>query len=492
MAWGQWIKGSDGKFAGSKGGGGSGSGKSGGGTGSKSATLAKLKAAVAKKGGKSAGVAVAAGVSARAEKIAALQARVKAARTRLEGIRAAGRAPATKSVAKATGKPSPAKAEKLKAAIQKKREREAAKAEKAKAAEAKRAARVEKLKAAAQKKADREKSKAETAAKREAAAKEKVAKALAKEKARQEKSAAKTKDKSERIAAKLTPKAGPSTAAPFTDPSKAKELASALSSQDGVKTRALLREHIDAVLPGMATRDGATASMQVHPDAQWLAGPNKTAGAVHAWNGDVHVRERFHGDAKTASKLLANGALNDARIAGLTHEKLMAEGSERDSYLGKFQKGGRLDDPQPALRGMSMLIHEELHGMSRSTMASYTGHGAVLEEVGVELSARHATLRLTPHLESNPAIARQFAHDHTTSPYHREIVQVVGIVSRHTGLEPKAATALIVDAHRRGPAAAGAKHFNNADEHLNSFVGALGVRGDQAMRIRGELSRLSF
>jgi hypothetical protein len=353
---------------------------------------------------------------------------------------------------------------------------EAAKVEKARlAAEAKAAkakvaadAKAEKARLAAEAKA----AKAKAAAEKKAATKAKQPKLTAAE--RREAAAA---EKAWREAEKLekqaaaTPKA--LTGLPrVTSPvgrrnlnETAAEMHAALASQDGATARKLLREHVKTTFPEAVSKDIW--------DGRHVLLRRDNRVNFHDGSGRIEITERVYDKALKGMDQLASGEMD--RAAG------MSAGERFVAYKS------REENPYFNIDPVSTLIHEELHGHSRGGgLNAYSRIGALLEEVGTELSARHAMSKLGPGFEKLYS-----GLTGAGSAYDGAIDQVAGILKKHVRqMSDSDARHMLLDAHRTiltdGP------KFQSPEEHLDAFVAGLDVPDAKRPAIRADIEKLAL
>ncbi len=143
------------------------------------------------------------------------------------------------------------------------------------------------------------------------------------------------------------------------------DLADALHTDSQPDQRAALRRVVQGVLPDATTKD-VTARGALYVDANKLEANSQLlaatdAEALHSWYGKITIDTAVLERAKVATRKIASGVKTI---------------------------------PLEETDALRVLIHEELHGHSRASLASYRGAGMVLEEVGTELQARAAVRAL--------------------------------------------------------------------------------------------------
>ncbi len=267
--------------------------------------------------------------------------------------------------------------------------------------------------------------------------------------------------------------------------SKAKSYATALAGPN-TRARGMVRKQVETVLPGVKSQDvkqkrSARAKMLARPTEYFRTAGNAQALAWHNMRtGEVVVRDGVRDGAVRALGFLERGLYSDPRLATST----FAPG---DAYLAKFGGGrGAAPDPVGDLDHLSSLLHEEIHGYSRSK--GYRGIGAMLEEVGTELNARHIVKNLTPEIAANPVLARRFGSQAIpgTAAYQGYINTVCDVVARHAGVSREAAGELVRKAHTKG-ICSGGPEIQTPRDHVRAFVGALDVPPERAQLIEQEL-----
>jgi len=240
-------------------------------------------------------------------------------------------------------------------------------------------------------------------------------------------------------------------------PPEAKRLHEALISQRPAETREALRDIVKRGVPGATSKDigrtGASTYRYMTPDD-----PNyRVAMAYHDWTGEVVLRDSVKADAETFAARLARGEFGPGY-----------ENAGESTAAGRVLSAVELKQ----FDAMTTLVHEELHGHSRMTSRSYIGIGAVLEEVGTELNARHLTLNLTPNIAANPALRQELGPFARRKAYEIYINRVTEDVAAEAGVTREAAARAIRDAHRVGVLSDGPE-FRNSEDHLSAFVAAL-------------------
>ena len=250
---------------------------------------------------------------------------------------------------------------------------------------------------------------------------------------------------------------------------KATELAEAIAGSSG-RVRDIVREHLDEALVGATSKDVALARKGA---ATFTAGAMPGgANAYHDWSGEVVVAPRVKEGAQRAVARLAAGEY-DAKFAKL------------DPYapgFSSYQRGrfARFFDDIDNLR---TVVHEEVHGFSRTTPYSYGGVGRILEEVGTELTARDVVFGLNENLAANEYLRLSLGS------YVREIDAVTGVLQKHTGLDEAKAHALIRKAHRE-QVCAPKPEFKSTREHLDAFMRGLDLPADKAKLVESDLLKL--
>lgn len=271
------------------------------------------------------------------------------------------------------------------------------------------------------------------------------------------------------------PVAEPTSTAPMVV--KAPELAAALEREDGRVVRSIVREQIGAVMPGATSKDvdgrRAGADSFVAND-----GPAKMgARAFHDWKGCVVVDPEVKAASARAAAVLG-------QYAAITPDR-----ASQSDY-------NRMND----LNLLRTVVHEELHGYSRTTMFSYNGIGRILEEVGTELSARHIVREAaaTSVIAEKPAGKSSIYFNVRVDGRNRvvvfgsyplEIDAVTNVVASELGITETEAQALIRKAHATHVCGRGF-HFNSKDEHLDAFVHGLDQSAEKTQAIRTRLLQL--
>ncbi len=185
------------------------------------------------------------------------------------------------------------------------------------------------------------------------------------------------------------------------------------------QTRALLFEN------GVSPRDGLRkGSGDIDVDPANLG----QATAVHGWDGKVGARKT---------------AMEDAA-------------SELEKKPGTF----KATHWSNGASGLEVMVHEEMHGASPfRTPEFYQGHGAVVEEVTVEMAARKITKKATGN--ENITI-----YD---GAYQKPISKMRVAMGATLGVSPEKAADMIADAGMK-MRAPGAKTFTTADEITDCFL----------------------
>jgi SPP1 gp7 family putative phage head morphogenesis protein len=217
------------------------------------------------------------------------------------------------------------------------------------------------------------------------------------------------------------------------------------------------------------------------------------AAALHSWTGDTILAPDTADAAKRLPDMLAKDAFKGFHIPQQSGSQLMLDEATADKVN--------------ALSGMNTVVHEELHGHSRTSKVSYRSEvGRVLEEVGTELSARQITFAMSPDIAAS-AEALQGKEVFKLVNGQYETIDMVGFVTyqseiadltrmvsdaaeKHDGLNlaRPAAQRLIVDAHAKGVLSEGPS-FKNAHEHLDAFVRSLNLSPAAREEVRGNLLR---
>lgn len=228
------------------------------------------------------------------------------------------------------------------------------------------------------------------------------------------------------------------------------ELVAALrdAERNGGTIRDILREQVQSLLPETVSQDtvrGRSRSNAIRFDGRALQALG--ANAAHGFDGEIVI-----------SKSLAERATRSLKQLGQDGFKSVAD---RDAVRA--------------------LLHEEMHGHSRVSPASYHGIGLKIEEVGTELNARRLT-------------AEVFAEPVKLGSYQAYIDQVTGAVregmlSTGTRILIEDAEKLIADAHVKA-ACSGGELFSSPTEALLEFVQALDVTPPQRAAILEALRKL--
>lgn len=211
--------------------------------------------------------------------------------------------------------------------------------------------------------------------------------------------------------------------------------------------------------PGI-TRQGTTEELG-------KVGPNSGALAFYRESdNEVVLSEKTVKGADTARDYIVNSA---------SYEPGFIEKDEARGY-------GNVDH----LYDLNVVHHEELHSMSRSTGGSYRGGGAVLEEVGTELSAMHVTQNAAPHLARETSLRERLL---SRSGYENKIRSVQRVIEQHTGKKGDEALDAIREAHIRSALNGGAPFATGAD-HVRAFAEALDVTPATREAIATKLGRM--
>lgn len=255
----------------------------------------------------------------------------------------------------------------------------------------------------------------------------------------------------------------------------ANKIADAIDRGDHAAARNLLRESIEGTLPGAVSKD---ISRNLPHRGRYIKisaeDVKKGHGGYHGWDGVIAIGENDAADAARTLRLIGEGALDsdDAFTPRKNGE------TQRE-----FVKRKEVFD---GLKSLNVLIHEELHGFSRTTGPLYRGADAVIEEVGTELTARYVLSRMTP-------AAAKLGMD--GGPYRQFIETVESTVERHTGVvrrDSKPNTELrerMAQAHARA-AMKKAGDFSNRHEQLVDFVNELDLTPSQKRDVLADLRKL--
>lgn len=288
---------------------------------------------------------------------------------------------------------------------------------------------------------------------KEAKAKVAAARVVAKEKARQ--IVAKAKERAQATIAKARGKTAAqksvrtesetSSAGPVKPPQSdarntlaplAKSAADAMAKGDLGSARAALEDHIRAL--GLSQNHSRSGEVGVVPAAEI-----GNAAGVHGWDGKILLAtETAAAIPMFASRL--GGSKMDPEGDRREHQELLnrrnliaeradrAKGKAREQLRQEFEQAEeRRQQVFNRLHGdvgmyeAHALVHETMHGFSPGTMDSYQGHGAKIEEITTEVSAR----RISNDLFGIP-------HPHATdvhSAYHSYIKAATDAISEATG-----------------------------------------------------------
>jgi phage-related protein (TIGR01555 family) len=172
------------------------------------------------------------------------------------------------------------------------------------------------------------------------------------------------------------------------------------------------------------------------------------------------------------------------RGAAAAHDYIQNSAHYSPGFIDKDEASGYGNVDH--LYQLSVVHHEELHSMSRSSGDSYRGAGAVLEEVGTELAAMHVTRNSAPHLAKETSLR---GHLLERSGYGNKVRSVQRVIEQHTGKKGDEALDAIRDAHLRS-ALNGGKQFATGADHVRAFTQALDVPHATREVIAAKLGRM--
>lgn len=173
-----------------------------------------------------------------------------------------------------------------------------------------------------------------------------------------------------------TRKRKPADAVPIR--ARAAEVAKAARAGEWSSVRDVLDLQIKHVAPGATCKDVVWA----RPNGRVVqVYPIDNAAGLHNWDGQIDISEPAHRNAIAALDHLAAGRYDAKSTWTASGETILRTPQH----------------PLPNVSGLHVLLHESAHGHSRLIGRQYRGPVAVLEEVGVELTAREALASLNPH-----------------------------------------------------------------------------------------------
>jgi hypothetical protein len=272
-------------------------------------------------------------------------------------------------------------------------------------------------------------------------------------------------EKAAKVAAKTARKAAKAAKAKPVAPivpevpllqTRASEFADALKLEDGGKqARAMLRDQVAEQIP------------EAIPRAQ----DSENAHRVRVF--------KFEEDPDAAASF---------GLLGSKREGLLSVGQSNLEYAtrGLHQLAAGKELTLSEVSNIRALVHEELHGHSRSSIASYGRRvPAALEEIGTELLARDIVSKIVPPKQW-PRIARDgdirpALMEHIGS-YDEEIGALMKTVQTAADVKPKEAQAIIMNAHRKASLSRSAP-YTSGEEAVSEFVGALNVSDEARVRI---------
>lgn len=234
----------------------------------------------------------------------------------------------------------------------------------------------------------------------------------------------------------------PRTAPPEVTPTQtnALGLADALESGSPSDQRAALRDIVQQALPEAVSKDVRAGAHALKTNDYLLSAAD--AEAIHEWDGTIQVDTSVFNRAKSAIRKIATAKPTDV---------LPVEDTD----------------------SLRVLIHEELHGHSRASFASYRGAGMVLEEVGTELHAREVVRTIYAPAEFSGA-------------YQDWIDTVVNIVQGAADDRDRATTVKRVLAAHGKILGAGAK-FANPEQAVSAFVAGLDLNPEALQYVKQAL-----
>jgi SPP1 gp7 family putative phage head morphogenesis protein len=233
--------------------------------------------------------------------------------------------------------------------------------------------------------------------------------------------------------------------------------------------RRIGQEYLEELI-GAVRRDANDAEFSAVNDLV----ESRRADGLHGWDGRVELDARAHAGAAATLRRIGQGEYAQAFRGPLPSifEPATEEFKQRNA---RFRE----------LTGLRVYFHEELHGHSPVTASSYYSVGALLEEVGTELTAREAVARAAPGL-GTPEVRAWL--DGAGGAYHRWIDDVTDVVMKHGGLDKAGARARIVAAH--GRLLQMKERLYAAAGHLDQFVAGLDLPAERAQLVKADLANL--
>lgn len=269
---------------------------------------------------------------------------------------------------------------------------------------------------------------------------------------------------------KVAPKKKMKPAKPAELPLKARaaELSNAVATNDWAKARSIVDDHLAAAFPGVQSKDRNPAWNRPLADKVVvldLPGANGT----HDWTGEIALSQKTSEQLRLAAQHLAAGTYDNPDLW-------------RGSLMSVLEKNNAM---APLEGGFRVMIHEAVHGHTRISGYQYRGAVAVLEEVGVELTARRVLRGLNRHTE------KWFKGLDGTS-YNSFIWQVEDILEKHAPSLSKDILgrehfALAFEKGILGPADA---PFANGGQYVDAIVDSLDAPQAERDSVRAEFKKL--
>jgi SPP1 gp7 family putative phage head morphogenesis protein len=234
---------------------------------------------------------------------------------------------------------------------------------------------------------------------------------------------------------------------------KAKEFADALELRDGgTRARRMLRDAVQDFYPGAIAKN-----------------PGHAQSLLEASTTDPNLRN-------ARAYYICEGGFAGKIVARVQ----VVEGAKRAARSLDYGKDFTSTTDLGMLNFLRTLVHEEIHGHSRVSAASYRGLGGALEEVGTELSARKLVANMAPKANLWGKNELSFGS------YHGPIDKVVRTIREETGVTNIEAMELVVKAHVTGNLQK-LGTFQSPGDAVTAFIEGLDVTPEQQSAIRTKL-----
>ncbi len=265
-------------------------------------------------------------------------------------------------------------------------------------------------------------------------------------------------------------KAAPEPTKPTPEPAlmrrEAERFAKAVKVEDGGHDlRALVRGQLAEYDPRIVSKDAAAGVGKEHQVR--FGGPDLDAykyNGFHAWDGEIVLREDYQAKLAHAAQVLK---------------------SEDLSWTDTSNVNRRAMDARSAVNVVRTVLHEELHGCSALAPKAYRGAGAALEEIGTELNARRALLRIVPELT-----VRYNTYTVPVQGYFELTTQAAKIVSDATGKTLGQSADIIADGWAKSSLYATSRMRTSPDAALRAWADALDVTEPQRQTILEQFAGL--